>query len=614
MRKKQFAVQSWLGSTSIRLVAFIAVLVFLPSAGHASCSVDAPDHSSEFELEVWHGLCESGSYDGVVAEEFSDGVIVENCRSPNSLSSDFLSTILTNPTFYNALPSRSISLTCANIEAVTLPNKSIPLSVRFSRLTIFGDVELRDSRIDGNLDFQDVVLGGNFTADRARVEGFLSFSDSDLGDVDMHDLRIKSHLSFYNSIVSSINASSTQISSYFYVEGTEIDGTFNARNARVERIIVLNSSEFFGEVNLIDASAKMGLVGTDAIFHEDVEAIRFTTSSVLSFRRSVFESDGDFRLAQADGEVRFNGAKVQGDLNFRGSVFADIAYFDDGEFQAINLGTTENDHITFFGTTIHEKLNLSYSNNTGIHFATRDDDGIRLTIWGENSEFDLTETDVELLAANFPSSFTRSDGSALPINLSSVDIETFRLVEPETTSNLTATSPEDIVAWIVSSNEAMEAESVPPRNYFSTRPFEQLESWYRRIGDHESARRVTFEKMSERTRALPHSFNGWLQRLFWYWPLKAVVGFGAYPWWAILWFLGLVAAGWGVGYRWGGQKPNSGWFWCRYSFDNAIPLLETSAEARNFKLQNGYLWGWFLVQKVLGFILVSILIGSITFQ
>ena len=219
-----------------------------------------------------------------------------------------------------------------------------------------------------------------------------------------------------------------------------------------------------------------------------------------------------------------------------------------------------------------------------------------------------------ILAASVPSSFMRSDGSALPVNLNSVDIEKFSLIEPETTSDLATTSPEDIVAWIVSSNKAMEAIPESRHNYFSSKPFEQLENWYRHNGDYESARRVTYEKMSERTRALPHSFNGWFQRLFWYWPLKAVVGFGAYPWWAILWFLGLVVAGWGVGYRWGEQKPNSGWFWCRFSFDNAIPLLETSAEARNYKLQNGYLWGWFLVHKVLGFILVSIVIGSITFQ
>lgn len=617
MSRKLFSVQSRLAAAAIKLFAFIAFLVFLPSAGYASCSVDAPDHFSEFEREVWGSLCETGSYDGVVdlKEEVSDGGIIQGCRRNETLSSGFVSTILTNPTFYNSLPSRSMSLTCANIEAVTLPGTSIPLSARFSRLTIHDEVDLRDSRIDGNLDFEDVVFKGDFTADRARVDGFIRFNDSELSDVNMYDLRTKYHLSFYNSTAASVRAGSAQIDTYFNVVDSHIYGNFYARNASVGHVIDLHSSTFFGDVNLIDGFAKAGLVGSDAVFHKTVEAYRFSTPSVLSFKRAVFEGGADFRLAQADGEVQFFEAEVQGALDLQGAVFPSNIYFNDGEFQTIDLGTTETGHIIFFGTSIHEQLNLSYSKSRGIHFAAQGDDGIRLTIWAQNAEFSLTETDVELLAASFPSSFTRSDGSALPVNLNSVGIENFSLIEPETTTaDLAATSPEDIVTWIVSSNEAMEAKSESRQNFFSSKPFEQLESWYRRIGDYEAARKVTYEKMSERTRALPHSFNGWFQRFFWYWPLKAVVGFGAYPWWAILWFLGLVAVGWGVGYRWGGQKPNSGWFWCRYSFDVAIPLLETSAEARNFKLQNGYLWGWFLVQKVLGFILVSILIGSITFQ
>ncbi|MCX5215185.1 oxidoreductase [Kitasatospora sp. NBC_00240] len=72
---------------------------------------------------------------------------------------------------------------------------------------------------------------------------------------------------------------------------------------------------------------------------------------------------------------------------------------------------------------------------------------------------------------------------------------------------------------------------------YAPQPYEQLASWYRKIGHDDDARRVLLAKQRRRRRTLPPAGRVWGVLL------DVTVGYGYRPWQAGLWLIGLLAIG-----------------------------------------------------------------------
>ncbi len=424
------------------------------------------------------------------------------------------------------------------------------------------------------------------SAKGARFNGFFRFSKSDLQDVFLFDLRATSHISFYDTSLNQLQAVSV----------------------KTDTFLNLIRSQFAGPVRLSAGHAAKGLSTSGSRFNAGLTATRFTSLSNLFMSSTEIVGDLFFNSARISGSAEFHKMTVSGTLDLRAAHISELLYLNDGQFQKVDLNSATIKHLVAYGTSFNGDLVLDYSVLTSANLADADQPGLHLPKWGNTSEIHVFEADIGLLLAHVPLSFTRVDHSIVPMNLANSHIRGFSFVADKSPQQGQATGPSDVTNWIAG---AMNANGGTSR-HFSTKPYEDLENWYTSAGDYEAARAVKYAKMLELTRSLPDTASGWLQRILWYWPLKVFVGFGAYPWWAVMWFFGWVALGAAVGKRWG-TAPKSLWFWVRYSSDNAIPLLETSVETRDFAHTSGKVWGFFLIHKLIGFVLVSILIGSITF-
>ena len=97
------------------------------------------------------------------------------------------------------------------------------------------------------------------------------------------------------------------------------------------------------------------------------------------------------------------------------------------------------------------------------------------------------------------------------------------------------------------------------------------------------------------------------------WPLsRFVIGHGVYPFWALFWFAGLVATGFFVAHfsRARLLQPRYRKFW--YSLENALPLVEFSAQHNSVEHGREWVESWFHFQKAMGFVLATVLIGALS--
>ena len=101
----------------------------------------------------------------------------------------------------------------------------------------------------------------------------------------------------------------------------------------------------------------------------------------------------------------------------------------------------------------------------------------------------------------------------------------------------------------------------------------------------------------------------------WRWALdgafKWMVGYGVYPFRLLAWFGGLVALGWLVAFAapaLSGYSPLKR-FW--YSLENALPLVSLSNDMADVE-HRGFVMHFFHVQKILGFLFGTILVGALS--
>lgn len=92
---------------------------------------------------------------------------------------------------------------------------------------------------------------------------------------------------------------------------------------------------------------------------------------------------------------------------------------------------------------------------------------------------------------------------------------------------------------------------------------------------------------------------------------KWMIGHRIYPFRVLWWFAALVLGGW-LALTFAAPSGVSGptrRFW--YSFENALPLVELAESHRHVPLE-GWVENFFHAQKVLGFVLVTVLVGALT--
>ena len=143
-------------------------------------------------------------------------------------------------------------------------------------------------------------------------------------------------------------------------------------------------------------------------------------------------------------------------------------------------------------------------------------------------------------------------------------------------------------------------------------PYEQLARILRREGMSAKADQITYAKF-ERRSDIPPEGTLWSERHIGWNLSKWVVGYGVYPSRAGWWFLGLVVFGFFLGYvsRDVGRFSIVRRFW--FSVANALPLVTFDFGKDHIDHGSDVITSLYHVQKLLGFLVATYLIGALTF-
>jgi hypothetical protein len=218
----------------------------------------------------------------------------------------------------------------------------------------------------------------------------------------------------------------------------------------------------------------------------------------------------------------------------------------------------------------------------------------------------------------WPDSWTREDGCRLPADLTGLRYHRLGGLFSDAGEDLAQIDADALIAWVRDTR-------LPGMSGYRPQPYQALETALGEMGAKQAATEVAYARLIHRTntrisasfrtdpeswvrQALTKAFDRFLQ---------FTVGFGVYPQRAFYWFVLFVAVGTFFARRCAGlcKAGATKATWgdsLFYSLENAIPLMEPSKDFADV-VHDG-LWSrmFFNTQKVLGFVLATVLIGALT--
>ncbi len=371
-----------------------------------------------------------------------------------------------------------------------------------------GESRLVDAQIRGSLDMTGAHLANPgqvaLSADRLRVEGSLACSGGFRADgqISLNAARIGGQVSFNSAHLANpgqiaLNANRlTTDSSMFCGEGFQVDGEMR-----------LHSAHIGGQLSF--EGAHLASPGQVAL-----SADRLNVEDGL-FCEGGFRADGEIRLAVAriGGELSLIGAHIAnsggsvlyaGGLTVDGAIFCEDGFRADGTVSLIDAHVSET--LSFSGAT------LANPGGMALNIRRLRADSLRLDDLAVTGTVDLTSAQVRAF---------HDDPGHWPdlLLLDGLTYDDLRPYEP-------VNGRGGRLAWLSRDEPGYRAQ-----------PYEQLATYYRRLGHDDEARRVLIAKQRRRRAGLriPSKIFGYT--------LDVIVGYGYRPVRAFGWLAVLLAIG-----------------------------------------------------------------------
>lgn len=529
-----------------------------------SCPLELPQDPSppggwtEAERYAWSRICigkvANMSFAG---PDGSDGAVcnaweIEGDIPTNRiLRPEFLHLILTKEPWSNLRALAFTRIDCAVFERqVNLETSRIETAPLLQQTWFKQGLNLREARIERSLSLIGSQVNGTLFAERMRVGEGLFLKDGSFLSGGLE--------------TGAVNLSSAKISGTLSASGARFEGTFQAQRAQVGEDLFLRSNASFDGVGLTGAEIGGNVEATNSRFDGALIASRLKVG-------------GDLFLS---GHARFGLVSLVG--------------VRVGEFLQMS-GATFTDKVDLSGATMQELL--LYVPGTMQKYEAKSDD----PIWTGRAELVLRNARAGAVQSR-ASSWVR-DGKALPVDLGGFRYERLEGFEARLQTSLIDLSEADLVAWL--------EDGRGPNAEYDPQPYAQLAEVLVAAGMEEKAMAVRFAQFVHRDRATRNETALWKTHLVRP-AAKWIIGYGVYPFWALGWFFGMVILGIFVAFASKAEliAPFYRKFW--YSLENALPLVQFSDAHAGIEHGNAWVESYFHLQKVLGFVLATVLVGALT--
>ncbi|MGB0507464.1 MAG: hypothetical protein ACPGGK_14825, partial [Pikeienuella sp.] len=475
------------------------------------------------------------------------------------LSSEFLSTILTRPQFTEVIARPKVQIRCAWIDWLDLSYQEVTPSLFITRSWLPSGADLLGARFEGALGFQTSTFEKELNADSISVGSYLflrggaSFKDVILRNADINGSVIAIGSVFdgkFNMNSSTIGDSlylnggasfkeldlnSAQVGGNVEAIGSKFHAPLKASNITVGGGLLLSGGATFTDVVLRGATVKGIVSANGSTFEDELNMNRITVGGSLFLRNGATFSDVNLLRAKVEGSVETNGSSFSGELS--------LEAIDVGASLFLREGASFND-IVLLNAQVGGSLQLGGANFDGLLNAT----GINVrkdfllthvkrgeASWGENARLILRNAQVGAVQAAL-SGWPAPKDRALHTDLTGFHYERLGGLHAQEMHTMEKETADALIAWL---------DAATAHGGYDPGPYVQLASALEASGQAGKASAILYAKHRHRDSVVEASFTvRWLLRPAERW----IIGYGVYPFRALIWFGGLVAVGIIIGF------------------------------------------------------------------
>ncbi|MEM6486819.1 MAG: hypothetical protein AAF677_00890 [Pseudomonadota bacterium] len=427
------------------------------------------------------------------------------------------------------------------------------------------------------------------------------------GELDLENEHITPELGLFDSHLSQgANLLRTRFDRSLFLQASTVEGTLVAAGLRVGGDLFLSGTTF-DTVSLEGAQIR-GDVEATRTFKGFFDASRLRVGGNLSLREGIARDGVELNSAQIGGHLDatwsgFIGLFNADSLRVDGSLFLrDGSSFEDVNLNGAQIGgmlqlqdSTFSGQIDLTGSMIGAELMLSLG-------------WMRAPKWKDGAALVLRNVRVDALQAEMGAWFLDgAERTPLPTDLTGFTYgrlggllaDDAAAANDGGSVNMADATAAQLIAWI---------EAQPDHDArYDPQPYEQLAAALDAAGAEAVARRIRYAKFEHKRKA----GNIGTGETLLLWGSRLTIGHGLYPFRLLAWFAALIAAGMLVAWR--SRVAELPGFWPKlwYSLENALPLIELKPAFQAIR-HPPWAESLFHAQKVVGFVLATILVGALT--
>jgi hypothetical protein len=405
----------------------------------------------------------------------------------------------------------------------------------------FGDIYLDDAKIQGSLLAEDANFKGSFTANRILIDRILAFRSVQARDVSLGDASVQL-ITFDDTKIGELWAQRIEVASSMLLRGD--DSTY-------------------GSVDIQEANVFGQMAFSGPTFNSAITADRLAVGDDLFFSSGSVFSDVYLTGAEIAGTIHLGGGTFDGWFDFSSSSAAELRLFSPGMADALG----------------------------------RPNDG---PIWNDTARLLLRNAKVAALQSR-AASWQQADGEWVPTDLTGFTYDRLSGYRGDAAGSLYNEPAGVLEDWLVGTKG--------DRDQYDPQPYEQLAAVLDMSGMTIKADAIRYAKFRHRDRIQQHEWSALGPIRF---MSRWVIGYGVYPERAAWWFTALVGVGFTVAFASQAVhlRPIYRKFW--YSIESALPLVELSEQHKEISHGRWWVEFYFNFQKVLGFVLATFLVSALT--
>lgn len=415
-------------------------------------------------------------------------------------------------------------------------------------LKVSGDFIIRGMDVNGNMELDSALIGGQLDAENLSLSGSLFIREDFRSEyVDLKYAIIDRNITFRRSDIGRVSLLDASIGASVDLSDCTVRDELYAVGINVGRVIEASGSNF-GSFIALNSSIGAGLSIVDSIINGELDLDNSRIESFLYLRNGSNFENLSLSGLQVLGDIELQGSHVNGDLFLESARVTGEVVFALGKDSPVTWG--------------NESIFWARGSQTGSIISTEE-------VW------------------------FRSDGSPLSVDLSGY-----------TYTDIKDPSPSTDVGWFMD----IISNQYDKNDVFDPRPYEQLAKVYRNNGNYDLEKETRSSMYWHYWDEGEIKFFDRFSFIVGY----LLVDHGIRPFRSMYWIIALIISGWAFYVWRGMSAISgvTEKFW--FSLENSIPLISISYRYSEISEEDEIVRGVIHLQKILGFLIATVLVGALT--